>query len=79
MPRGSAATYPIKYEIDEIELARISKLARLQLDDAKADLDKAKGLRECTIVFENSSDEEQITVQPSRSQGFAVHARGPSK
>ena len=42
VPRGSAAAYPTKYDVDEHELARISKLAKLQLEDAKADLDDAK-------------------------------------
>ena len=36
--RGVAAPFPRKYEIDEAELGRISKLARLQLEDAQEDL-----------------------------------------
>ena len=36
--RGVAARYPSKYDIDEAELGRISKLARLQLEDAQEDL-----------------------------------------
>ena len=41
VPRGAAASFPAKYEIDESELARISKLAKLQLEDAQDDLDHA--------------------------------------
>ena len=33
--RGAAAEYPIKYDVDESELSRISKLANLRLEDAK--------------------------------------------
>jgi periodic tryptophan protein 1 len=36
--RGVAAPFPQKYEVDEAELGRISKLARLQLEDAQDDL-----------------------------------------
>ncbi|KAL9084043.1 MAG: hypothetical protein Q9165_008244 [Trypethelium subeluteriae] len=40
--QGFAARYPIKYDFDEDEFNRISKLARLQLDDAKGDLAAAQ-------------------------------------
>jgi periodic tryptophan protein 1 len=36
--RGVAAPFPKKYEIDEAELGRISRLARLQLEDAQKEL-----------------------------------------
>lgn len=42
VPRGAAASFPEKYDVDEDELARISKLARLQLEDAHEDLDHAQ-------------------------------------
>lgn len=42
VPRGAAANFPVRYDIDESELARISKLAKLQLDDANEDLDDAQ-------------------------------------
>ena len=41
VPRGAAAAFPEKYDVNEDELARISKLAKLQLDDAQDDLDEA--------------------------------------
>lgn len=40
--RGMAAQFPTKYEIDENEMSRISKLARMQLEDAKGDLSAAQ-------------------------------------
>lgn len=40
--RGVAAQFPTKYEIDEDEMNRISKLARMQLEDAQEDLSAAK-------------------------------------
>ncbi|MCJ1306555.1 hypothetical protein MMC25_000198 [Agyrium rufum] len=43
VPRGFAARHPTKYDIDETELARISKLAKLQLDDAKVELEAETG------------------------------------
>ncbi|GME25310.1 hypothetical protein GTA08_BOTSDO02426 [Neofusicoccum parvum] len=42
VPRGFAAPFPQKYVFDDGEFERISQLARLQLDDAKEDLDEAK-------------------------------------
>lgn len=40
--RGFAAELPQKYEVDEVELSRIEKIARLQLQDAQEDLDEAQ-------------------------------------
>ena len=40
--RGAAAQFPTKYQVDEAELGRISALARLQLEDAQADLHEAQ-------------------------------------
>ncbi|EAW23488.1 rRNA-processing protein PWP1 [Aspergillus fischeri NRRL 181] len=40
--RGVAAQFPTKYEIDEEEMNRISKLARMQLEEAQGDLDAAR-------------------------------------
>ncbi|KAF2739302.1 transducin family protein [Polyplosphaeria fusca] len=42
VPRGFAAPFPSKYEFDEDEFERISQLAKLQLDDAKEDLEEAQ-------------------------------------
>lgn len=40
--RGVAAAFPTKYELDEAEIDRISKLAKLQLEAAQEDLHAAK-------------------------------------
>lgn len=42
VPRGFAAPAPSKYVFDDDEYERISKLAKLQLDDAKEDLEEAQ-------------------------------------
>lgn len=39
VPRGFAAEFPVKYDLDEEEMDRISKLAKLQLDEAKEELE----------------------------------------
>ncbi|RMZ91737.1 hypothetical protein DV736_g1010, partial [Chaetothyriales sp. CBS 134916] len=44
--RGVAAQRPIKYEVDEAELGRISKLARLQLEEAQQGLTDAQNEHE---------------------------------
>lgn len=62
VPRGQAAAYPTKYVFDEGEYARISKLAKLELDDAKEDLENAKqkmaGTNGAEAKQEESSDED---------------------
>ncbi|KAA8643596.1 hypothetical protein EYZ11_011270 [Aspergillus tanneri] len=40
--RGVAAQFPTKYEIDEEEMGRISKLAKMQLEEARDDLKAAQ-------------------------------------
>ncbi|KAF2207657.1 hypothetical protein CERZMDRAFT_50568 [Cercospora zeae-maydis SCOH1-5] len=42
VPRGHAAAFPTKYNMDDEEYARIAKLAKLELEDAKDDLEKAR-------------------------------------
>ena len=39
VPRGAPAAFPTIYNVDKDELARISKLANLRLEDAKDDRD----------------------------------------
>lgn len=54
--RGVAAEFPQKYEVDEAELGRIEKLARLQLADAREDLDEAQ--RKAGDDGDESEDDE---------------------
>lgn len=42
VPRGFAAQFPTRKELNDEEYERISKLAQIQLDDAKEDLEDAK-------------------------------------
>ena len=39
--RGVAAQHPQKYNLDEAELERVSALARVELEDARAELERA--------------------------------------
>ena len=59
VPRGAAAAFPEKYDVDEDELARISKLAKLQLEDAKEDLSHAQNGHEGETETEDSNAEEK--------------------
>ena len=56
--RGVAAQFPIKYEVDEKELSRISKLARLQLEDAQDDLAAAQATAQQSASQNGDSDED---------------------
>lgn len=58
VPRGAAATFPTKYDVDEKELARISKLAKLQLEDAKDDLSVVQHGASEALEEQNSSDQD---------------------
>ena len=42
VPRGHPAQFPTRYDFNEGEFERITTLAKLQLDDARAELDKAQ-------------------------------------
>ncbi len=42
VPRGFAAPFPSRYQFDEDEYDRISKLANLKLEDAKEELEEAQ-------------------------------------
>lgn len=61
--RGVAAQFPTKYEIDEEEMNRISKLARMQLEDAKEDMNAAQG--EDTAMDE---DKEEDAVEEAEEK-----------
>ncbi|KAL8695861.1 MAG: hypothetical protein Q9224_003111, partial [Gallowayella concinna] len=58
VPRGAAAAFPTKYDVDENELARISKLAKLQLQDAEEDLEGARNGHSNHSEGESSADDE---------------------
>lgn len=67
VPRGAAAAFPEKYDVDEDEFARISKLAKLQLEDAKEDLSEANNGRQGETGTEDS-DAEESGVELEQSQ-----------
>lgn len=54
--RGVAAQFPIKYEIDEAEINRISEIARMQLEDAKGDLKAAKEDADADAMDEDTTE-----------------------
>ncbi|KAJ0421929.1 rRNA processing protein Pwp1 [Aspergillus carlsbadensis] len=56
--RGVAAQFPTKYEIDEEEMDRISKLARMQLEDARDDLTEAQERAKDDDVKEDDAMDE---------------------
>lgn len=65
--RGVAAEFPTKYQVDEAELNRISKLARLQLEDAQQNLLDAQK-REAEGESEDSDSDAGVpTGEPAQS------------
>ena len=70
VPRGYAAAFPTRYDVDEHELARISKLAKLKLDDANEELVHAHHHDEEDSKTDEESDEENGNgVQVPQSKG----------
>jgi periodic tryptophan protein 1 len=72
--RGVAAQLPVKYEVDEAELGRISKLARLQLEDAQEDLNIAQGLTQAPSDDSNKSEDENSERQISKDKAKSTDA-----
>ncbi|CAE6423580.1 unnamed protein product [Rhizoctonia solani] len=58
--RGAAAESPEKYNLDEKELERVQKLARIELEDAQVELQRAS---QAAQEMENRSDEEDSSVE----------------
>ncbi|KAK4224553.1 WD40-repeat-containing domain protein [Podospora fimiseda] len=58
VPRGFAAPFPNKYKFDEEEFERIAALAKLQLDDAQEDLEKAEAAEKDKASSKKSKKEE---------------------
>lgn len=60
VPRGFAAPFPSKYVFDEDEYERISQLAKLQLEDAKEDLEEAQKEKKKSNGGPNVQDTEYV-------------------
>ena len=68
--RGVASQFPTKYEIDEAELGRISKLARLQLEDAQHKLEDAQnGQLEVEDAEESEDQDSDAGVATGEGSG----------
>lgn len=65
--RGVAAQFPTKYQVDEAELSRISKLARLQLEDAQEDLANAQNSKGDDESEDADSDAGMPTMEAEPS------------
>jgi periodic tryptophan protein 1 len=60
VPRGFAAPFPQKYELDEKEYERIAELAKLQLEDAQEDLEEAEGHNGTTNGSKLAEEDEEM-------------------
>lgn len=67
VPRGFAAPFPAKYELDEAEFDRIAQLAKLQLDDAEDDLKEAQEEKEAGENGKKQGDDEEMEVDGSKA------------
>jgi periodic tryptophan protein 1 len=69
VPRGFAAPFPIRYDFNEEEFERISSLAKLQLDEAREDLDEARNGAEEISETKDLSKGKSKAAEISRSTG----------
>jgi periodic tryptophan protein 1 len=67
--RGVAAQFPTKYEIDEEEMNRISKLARMQLEEAQDDLSAAKAGKMDDVEEDAAMDEDSKEADAMEEEG----------
>ena len=75
VPRGFAAPFPTKYTFDEEEFERIAELAKIQLDDANEELEKAQNNAANGTASKNDADEEgsddEVPTKALKSTGLA--------
>lgn len=70
VPRGYAAQFPTKYEMDDDEMERISELAKLKLSDAQDDLAAAEeGSGADSEDEDEDEDKENAGVKVSAGVG----------
>lgn len=61
VPRGFASEFPEKYELDDAEMERITKMAQLELEDAKEDLADAQ--KQMTSQIEIDDDLKEYNLE----------------
>lgn len=71
--RGVATQFPTKYEIDEEEMGRISKLARMQLEEAQDGLSAAQDGKtddqEDTAMDEDHKEDDAMDQDEKTKKG----------
>ena len=78
VPRGYPAQFPTKYTVDDKELDRISKLAKLKLEDAKEDLQSAEREEEVEEEDDDAMNENGRVKVPEK-KAYAVCNTSSSK
>lgn len=69
VPKGFASEFPEKYELDDEEMERINQLAKLNLDDARADWEEAE--EKDTDISESDINVEQVSSEKLKDE-FAM-------
>ena len=65
VPRGFAAPFPKKYDLNEDEFERIAELAKLQLEQANEDLAASraqKSVKDDSSVEDNGQNREEMNT-----------------
>lgn len=75
VPRGFASEFPEKYELDDAEMERINKMAQLELQDAKEDLEeaqKSQGLQSQAELDDDLKEYNLESYDDDEAEGEAV-------
>jgi len=58
-----ASQHPVKYNLDEDELKRVSALSRVELEEMRKELEKAQKLIEVTNDDDEDGDDDSVTEE----------------
>jgi len=58
--KGVASQHPVKYNLDEDELKRVSALSRVELEEMRKELEKAQKLIEVTNDDDEDGDDDSV-------------------
>jgi periodic tryptophan protein 1 len=72
VPRGFAAPFPNKYVFNEEEYERIAKLAELQIEDAKEDLEEAQKAENEVAEKSTKGSKLKASKKDSKAQEYVI-------
>lgn len=66
--RGVAVQHPSKYVLDDKELQRVSALARIEVEDARVELERAHEAAKSMRRAEDDDEDEEVKDAPEEDE-----------